>query len=394
MKRLIHVHTILACLLLFAAAASAQNNGRIDGQVMDLNGAPYANVTVTITNPDNGFSKTTTTDKAGKFVQIGMGAGTYTLTLTNDKDKLNFTQKVGLTYGQDLPVVIDLKKIAAEQAGSPEAQKKETEEANLFKDMKVHFDAGLAAMSDASDLRKQLPSAPADQKSVLQGKLSSDYQTAITELDLAEKGVSPKDAKNHAVVLANLAQAYDFDKKYDDAVTTYQKAIDLAPSAGLYSNLSTSQANAALAVKDPAGMQQKLTDASGDCDKAIALDPTSASKCWKNLGIVLSNTGHMPESVGPLQKATAADPKDAQAWFLLGGSLTAMIVPSQQGDKLTYQVPPGTTDAYQKCIDAAPTGPYAQQAKEALDNLAAISGGVSTTEGQKSAAPAPKKKKS
>ena len=46
--------------------------------------------------------------------------------------------------------------------------------------------------------------------------------------------------------------------------------------------------------------------------------------------------------------------------------------------------PPGTTDAYQKCIDAAPTGPYAPQAKEALDNLAALSGGVSTTEGQKS----------
>jgi hypothetical protein len=68
-----------------------------------------------------------------------------------------------------------------------------------------------------------------------------------------------------------------------------------------------------------------------------------------------------------------------------------MIVPSQQGDKLTYQIPPGTTDAYQKCIDAAPTGPYAAQAKEALDNLAALSGGVSTTEGVRT--PAAKKKK-
>ena len=188
----------------------------------------------------------------------------------------------------------------------------------------------------------------------------------------AEKGVSPKDPKNHAVVLANLAQAYDFSKKYDDAVTTYQKAIDLQPSAALYSNMSTSQANAALAVKDPAGMQQKLTDANGDCDKAIALDPTSAAKCWKNIGIVLTNTGHMTDRLPPLQKATAADPKDAQAWFLLGSSLTAMIVPKQVGDKLTYDIPAGTTDAYQKCIDAAPTGPYAAQAKEALDNLAAL----------------------
>lgn len=390
MKRLIHAHTILAFLLLFAAAVSAQNSGRIDGQVMDINGAPYANVTVNIKNPDNGFNKTTTTDKDGKFVQLGLGTGTYTLTLTNDKDKLNFTQKVGLASGQDLPVVIDLKKIAAEAAGSPEAQKKENEDAKLFADMKVHFDAGLAAMTDATDLRKQLGAAPADQKASIQDKLNTDYQTAITELGLAEKGVSPKDPKNHAVVLANLAQAYDFDKKFDDAVTTYQKAIDLAPAPGLYSNMSTSQANAAITAKDPAGMQQKLTDASGDCDKAIALDPTTASKCWKNLGIVLSNTGHMDAAVDPLQKATQADPKDAQSWYLLGGALTANIVPKQVGDKLVADTS-AAAGAYQKCIDAAPTGPYAPQATQALAELAALSGGVNTTVGQAST-PTPKKK--
>jgi tetratricopeptide (TPR) repeat protein len=391
MKRLINAQIILAFVLLIAAVASAQNNGRIDGQVMDRTGAPYANVTVTVKNPDTGFSKTLTTDKAGKFTQIGLTPGTYAITVTNEKDNVNFTQQVALTAGQDLPVTIDLKQAAAEAAANPEAQKKISEEANLFKEMKVHFDAGLAALTDAGDVRKQLASAPADQKSGLQDKLNTDYQTAITELGQAEKGVSPKDPKNHAVVLANLAQAYDFSKKYDDAVATYQKAIDLQPSAALYSNMSTSQTNAALAVKDPAGMQQKLTDANGDCDKAIALDPTSAAKCWKNIGIVLTNSGHMAESVPPLQKATAADPKDAQSWFLLGGSLTAMTVPKQVGDKLTYDIPAGTTDAYQKCIDAAPTGPYAAQAKEALDNLAALSGGVSTTEGQKTA-PKPKKK--
>jgi tetratricopeptide (TPR) repeat protein len=391
MRRLIHAHTILTFVLLFAAVASAQNNGRIDGQVMDRNGSPYADVTVTIKNPDTGFTKTVTTDKAGKFTQIGIVAGTYNITVTSEKDSVNFTQQVQLGAGQELPVTIDLKKAAAEAASNPDVQKKQAEEANLFKQMKVHFDTGLAALTDASDVRKQLASATADQKSGLQDKLNTDYQTAITELDLAEKGVSPKDPKNHAVVLANLAQAYDYSKKYNDAVTSYQKAIDLQPGAGLYSNMSTSQANAALAEKDPAAMKQKLSDANADCDKAIALDPTSGAKCWKNLGIVLTNAGHMPESVDPLQKATAADPKDAQSWFLLGGSLTAMIVPSQQGDKLIYQIPPGTTDAYQKCIDAAPTGPYAPQAKEALDNLAALSGGVNTTEGQKT--PAPKKKK-
>jgi tetratricopeptide (TPR) repeat protein len=391
MKRFIQAQAVLAFVLLLAMAAAAQNNGRIDGQVMDRTGNPYAGVTVTIKDPDTGFSRTMTADKSGKFTQIGLQQGTYNITITNEKDSVNFTQQVAVGPGQDVPVTIDLKKAAEEAASNPDAQKKQSEEANLFKQMKVHFDAGLAALTDATDVRKQLAAASADQKAALQDKLNTDYQTAITELDLAEKGVSPKDPKNHAVVLANLAQAYDYAKHYDDAVTTYQKAIDLQPSAGLYSNISTSQANAALALKDPAAVQAKLADANSDCDKAVALDPTTSAKCWKNLGIVLTNTGHMTESVTPLQKATQADPKDAQTWFLLGGSLTAMIVPTQVGDKITYAIPPGTTDAYQKCIDAAPTGPYAPQAKEALDNLAALSGGVSTTEGQRSA-PAKKKK--
>lgn len=391
MRRFIHAQTVLACVLLFATFAAAQNNARIDGQVMDRNGNPYAGVTVTIKNPDTGFSRTMTADKSGKFTQIGLAPGTYDITISSEKDQVNFTQQAAVTAGQELPLTIDLKQIAAQAAANPEAQKKQSEEANLFKEMKVHFDAGMAAMTDAADQRKLLAAATADQKAPIQDKLNTDYQTAITELDQAEKGVSPKDPKNHAVVLANLAQAYDFDKKYDDAVASYQKAIDLQPQAGLYSNMSTSQANAALAAKDPAAVQQGLTVANSDCDKAIALDPTSGAKCWKNLGIVLTNSGHMQESVVPLQKATAADPKDAQSWFLLGGSLTAMIIPKQEGDKLTYDIPAGTTDAYQKCIDAAPTGPYAPQAKEALDNLAALSGGVSTTVGQKSA-PAKKKK--
>jgi hypothetical protein len=83
--------------------------------------------------------------------------------------------------------------------------------------------------------------------------------------------------------------------------------------------------------------------------------------------------------VAPLQKATQLDPKDAQAWFLLGGALSAQITPKQEGDKMTYQIPPGTAEAYQKCIDLAPTGPYAEQAKQMLDGLAAMGGGDVTS---------------
>ena len=101
--------------------------------------------------------------------------------------------------------------------------------------------------------------------------------------------------------------------------------------------------------------------------------------CWKNLGIILNNKGDLKDAVVPFQKATLADPKDAQSWFLLGGALTGSIDTKQEGDKVVYIVPAGTADAYQKCIEADPNGPYAPQAKAALDSLAQLSGGAQTT---------------
>jgi tetratricopeptide (TPR) repeat protein len=103
--------------------------------------------------------------------------------------------------------------------------------------------------------------------------------------------------------------------------------------------------------------------------------------CWKNLGIVLSNKGDFKDAVGPLQKATQMNPKDVQAWFLLGSAYTGLIAPNQQGDKMTYDIPPGTTDAYQKVIDLDPNGALAVQAKQNLDALAAMSGGDATSVG-------------
>jgi tetratricopeptide (TPR) repeat protein len=252
--------------------------------------------------------------------------------------------------------------------------------------MKAHFDAGIAAMNDSTQVRQQLATAPADQKSALQDKLKADGQTAVTEFQQAEQGASPKDSKNHALIWANLGQAYDTAGNFGDAAGAYQKAVDLQPQPNYYVSLATALAKAGSAQND----QQKITDAGAACDKATALDPTTSDTCWKNVGIVLSNKGDLKDAISPFQKATQANPKDAQAWFLLGSSFTGTIDTKQEGDKVVYIIPPGTSEAYQKCIDVDPNGPYAPQAKAALDNIAQLSGGVLTQIGTDSSA---KKKK-
>jgi len=371
MKNIVRTGCMFTLVALAALIAAAQGTGRLDGEVRDAQGNPYADVTVTLKNPDNGLTSTAKTDKNGKFTVLGLRSGVYTVILVSEKDKLNFEDHVRVQEGSDNTYSVSMKDLMAKQAAAhPEEEKKKEEEANKFENMKTHFMAGVAAMNDAKAVKTQLQSSPADQS--LKDKLSGDYQTAATEFKAAEQAAGPKDVANHALSWANLGTAQEGLNQWADAADSFQHAIDLKPNASYYVAEGTDLAKAG-----------KYDDAPGMCDKAIALDPSVALMCWKNLGIVLSNTGKMKEAVGPLQKATQADPKDDQAWYLLGNALSATIDTKQQGEKMIYIIPPGTIEAYQKCIDAKPTGPYAAQAKAAIDGLQQLDQGVDTTVGKR-----------
>jgi Flp pilus assembly protein TadD len=388
MNRLTRVLITLAAVFVCTTIAAAQN-ARVNGQVMDREGKPWPGITVVLKS-DSGRNFTLKTDKDGKFTQIGLSAGVYTFVLTSQADGLNYSEQHQLTADGENDITINFKEILAKQGANPDQQKAQQEQVNVFKEMQTHFLAGRAALDDWDTVHKTLSATPADQRGPIQDKLAADSKTAVAELQLAEQGVLPKDVKNHAVVWSNLGQAYDRANQPEDAVNAYQKAIDLQPSPSFYQNQSTALATLAVAQTDPKVAQQKLADATADCDKAASLDPTpgASTVCWKNLGIVLNNKGDFKDAVPPLQKATQTNPKDVQAWFLLGSSYTGLIAPNQQGEKMTYDIPPGTTDAYQKCIDLDPNGPYAAQAKQNLDALAAMSGGDAMTVGAR-----PKKKK-
>jgi len=383
MKRLLPAWAALILALLFPVIAAAQTTGQIVGVVLDTNGKPYPDVLIEIKNPDNGKVFNTKTDKSGQFTQVGVPAGMYVVTLTKEKDQLTFSLQFRVDAGKDNGFNLNFKEIKASMAPSAEEVKKKEEEENKFKNMKAHFDAGMAALNDTTALRAQLKTAPADQKAAIQDKLNADYQTAITELAQAEQGVLPKDTRPHATVWSNLGQAYEYAGRHEEAANAFQKAVDLVPSAMYFDHLSLNLANVAVKLTDPKAAEAKIADAGAACDKAAAVDPNISARCWKNVGIVLSNAGRLKEAIAPLQKAAQADPKDAQTWFLLGSAYSAAIDTKQQGDKMIYIIPPGTTEAYQKCIDAAPTGPYAQQAKDMLAGLAAMGGGEDTSIGRK-----------
>ena len=380
MRKVISILGACVLVAMLAATALAQGTGRLNGEVLDKDGKPFADQAVTIKNPDTGQVYSLKTDKNGKFIQLGMRSGVYLISLPS----LNYTEKFQVQDGQENNYKLDLKQVAAATAAAhPEEAKKKEETEDKFKMMKQHFDAGVAALGAANDLRTQIKAAPADQKASLQAQRTTDCATAATEFGQAVQNLGEKEVNNRAMILGNLGSANECAGKYADAADAFQKAIDTKPVAGYYIGLATNLANVGAASTDPKDADAKFADASAACDKATGLDPASGATCWKNLGIVLSNKGKMKEAVVPLQKASQADPKDQMTWYMLGSALTATIDTKQEGDKMTYIIPPGTSEAYQKCIDTGADTATGQLCKGALDGLNAMSGGQDTSVGKK-----------
>ncbi|MGC1106678.1 MAG: carboxypeptidase regulatory-like domain-containing protein [Candidatus Acidiferrales bacterium] len=361
---------LMAAVCTLAPVASAQLT-RLSGTVLDFQGNPYSGVAITITNTGDGTKYTTTTDKDGKYAQTGLKIGTYDINFK--KDNIDYTQTVRIDGSMaDLGAVLNMnfKEIAAKTGYDVNAAAKQKEAQAKFAQMKTHFDNGVHAMDDANTVKQQLRTASADQKGTLEASLNTDYQTAITEFGQAQQGVTEKDP-NLALILGDLAVAYDGTGKYDQAIDALQKSAAIKPVGATYQQLGTDLAHAG-----------KIDDAEAACDKAATADPTNKSAgevCYRNIGIVLTNAGKMNDAVGPLQKATQLDPNDADAWYLLGNALVAGIDTKQEGNKQVYVVPPGTEEAYKKCLELQPNGPHAAEAQQSLQVVEQMNGEKATT---------------
>ncbi|MGO9127054.1 MAG: tetratricopeptide repeat protein [Terriglobales bacterium] len=168
-------------------------------------------------------------------------------------------------------------------------------------------------------------------------------------------------------------------KGYEDAISDYQKALDLKqktidadPSkktpdaakvlASYYNNLGKAAAS-----------DGKTDDAVKAYNQAAQLDPSSAGMYYFNLGGTLTNANLTNDPAmrkaaeEAFDKAIAADPNKADAYYWKGTNLIGEA--TLQGDKMV--APPGTAEAFQKYLDLAPTGPHAVEAKAMLESLGA-----------------------
>jgi tetratricopeptide (TPR) repeat protein len=374
-------HALAAVLLLgligWVAPRAAAQDGKITGSIKDFDGKPYPDLAVKIKS-DQGVTQEAKTDANGKFQFLGLRSGKYTVSVHPPQVQQPFEVVTEVRSGSEGPPVdLNFKDILEKQNPEAAAKMKQQQEAQQkFKGMKQHFDAGVALLEQERAAKADQSKAPADQRDAAKAKVLDLSNQAIAEFEEAKKAAPEKDTNIH-LFWARMGEAYDLAGRNDDAINAYQQAVAAKPdNAGYYNNLGNVLARAG-----------KIDDAKAAYSKSAELDPTNAGLAWRNFGISLYQVGRMQEAVEPLLKATQIDPKNAQGWYLLGACLVASADYKQVGDKMEVTLKPGTTEAYQKAIELDPNGPYGAQAKQGLEAVQAMTGGIETRVGAKKKKP-------
>lgn len=360
-------------LLSLAAPKAAAQGGNVSGSIIDFDGKPWANLPIKIKS-DQGVTQDTKTDAAGKFQFVNLKSGKYTVTVHPPQIQQPFEIPLEVHVGTDNPPVnLNFKEILEKQNPEAAAQmKKQEEEKAKFSGMKQHFDKGVGLLEQERLAKVELTKAPADQRDADKAKLTDLSDQAVVEFQEAQKAAAEKDPNMH-LFWARMGEAYDLAGRNDEAINAYQQAVTAKPdNAGYYNNLGNVLARAG-----------KIEDAKAAYSKSAELDPANAALAWRNFGISLYQAGRMQDAVEPLLKATQADPKNAQGWYLLGACLVASADYKQVGDKMEVTLKPGTVEAYQKAIDLDPNGPYGVQAKQGLEAVQQMTGGIETKVGGK-----------
>ncbi|HXH68523.1 MAG TPA: tetratricopeptide repeat protein [Candidatus Limnocylindrales bacterium] len=368
----------LGMLGCFATRTAAQQDGKVTGTLIDFDGNPMANMPVKIKS-EQGSVLESKTGPDGKFAFTGLRNGKYTFSVQPPQMQTPFeVPNLDVKGADTAPLNINFKEILEKQ--NPEAAakfKKQQEEQKKFAGMKEQFAKGVALLDQERAAKAELSKAKPEEKDGIKAKVADLSTQAVATFQDGLKAAPEKDPNIH-LFWARIGEAYDLAARNDEAINAYQQAIAAKPdNPSYYNNLG-----------NILGRTGKIDEARAAYAKCAELDPPNAAMAWRNFGISLYQAQRMVEAIEPLKKATELDPKSAQAWYLLGACMVAdPSIYKTVGDKIEVNPRPGTIEAYQKAIELDPNGQWGVQAKQGLEQLQQLTGGIEMKVGNKKKKP-------
>ena len=367
------IRTLLVTVALALCAPACWSQAtltRTDGRITD-SGKSLPGVQVILSERDTFEVYRATTDKYGTFSIPEVARGTYIVSVLNAAGDKLFRKTLELTSAPDAPIRLDI-----DISGAPPGPSAPPPPS---------LSAAPAAAPATQDEKnaEQLDSLIRQYNSALR---AGDNQAAIAAL----KAIVAADPTRWDYFDA-LGQTQMTIGDYDHAAESYEKGIEAVQRF-----LSSNPANGSAILKSDrdlaqAGMEHMLINQSDSylklkknneaieaSTKAAEFAPDPATGYF-NLCVMHYNTQTLDGAVDACNKAIAANPDRADAYFIEGALLFSATKTNKDG---SLTVAPGTVESLKKYMEVAPAGAHATEVKQMLEYLGA-SAGSSRNSGKK-----------
>ncbi len=353
--------------------ARAQAPGAaLHGHVNNAAGAPLKVGDVKLTTDktsaakDRAYKFTFPLDSNGDYKGSAIAAGDYLAVVFVDGKTIDF-QNVVLKAGDDKALDFDMTRAEYMKQLTPEERK-------AIEENKKHNAEALAENSKIENINKTLAQARVDEKNgkaadavtALQGLTAQRPNEeilwgALGEAQLAVADDSYKAAKTAKTSVTDPA----LQQKYADAAASYQKAIDLDPTAKKPNPeaLAVYYQNEGKAL----GREGKFQESAAAYDSSAKAFPASAGTAYYNESAELFNQGKTEEAGAAAAKAIAADPKRPDPYYIRAQSQVGKATMDPKTNK--FVLPPGCLEDYQTYLELAPDGKFAAEVQDLLKNL-------------------------
>jgi tetratricopeptide (TPR) repeat protein len=359
------------------APANVGPTGKIHGHVTNPTGASQGGGNVTLMNGTKEVANFTV-DADGNYTGSAP-PGNYTLIyrtagMPQDKQADRF-ENIKVVVGQDTVADDDMSRKEYVDALPEETRKQ-------LADMKAHNAEALKANAVIKSLNADLKTAMADihDADAAHATAAQQLGASASKADIVAKENEIKTAKytdivtlmekdtqarpTESVLWAYLGQGQLGLKKYDEAETSFKKAVDLEAASKKPRPDIQGLANSGLG--EIYARNGKVPEAAAAYDAAAKADPTKAAFYYKNEAVIYSQTGNSEGQVAAAEKAIAAKPDDPLPYYLKGQALITKATVDPKTQRIV--LPEGCGEAYQKYLQLDPTGPYSADVKGILDS--------------------------